>query len=245
MWHAQQNGRGRQEIIQVPRLEPKDLYDRRIRRDHARLRAYNTLLEQIYHRVYATSQLSGNTSSVLYSVPPFILGLPKLDMEDCIVYLVWQLRQSKFEVRFTWPAMLFISWKHHEGDYLSKQNPIVQAMTPDPPPPPKTSGGGSKKKHDPYGASGPSGPSGPSPPQRSSGPYGSTVAFNQDIELLTNSSYASGSTFGNTPAPRRAADYQPPASFLQTMDRPGPGRVQKEGSTTVKGNVLADLWAIN
>jgi hypothetical protein len=225
MW---QNGKGRQDVIQIPRLEPKDLYDRRIRRDYARLRAYNTLLEQIYHRVYATSQLSGNTSSVLYTVPPFILGLPKLDMEDCIVYLVWQLRQSKFDVRFTWPNMLFISWKHHEGDYLSKQNPIVQAMIPDPPPLPKATAGGSKKKAQPQG---------PAPPQRP------TVAFNEDVELLTNSSY-SGSAFGN-PTPRRAADYEPPASFLQNMDRPGPGRVPKEGSTTVKGNVLADLWAIN
>jgi hypothetical protein len=152
-------------------------------------------------------------------------------MEDCIVYLVWQLRQAKFDVRFTWPNMLFISWKHHEGDYLSTQNPIVQAMTPDPPPPlPKaTNGGGSSKKK--------SGPAGPAPPSRP------TVAFNEDIELLTNSAYSgSGSAFGQQPAPRRAADYEPPASFLQNMDRPGPGRVYKEGA---KGNVLADLWAIN
>lgn len=221
-------GKGRQDVIQVPRLEPKDLYDRRIRRDYARLRAYNTLLEQIYHRVYATSQLSGNTSSVLYTVPPFILGLPKLDMEDCIVYLVWQLRQAKFDVRFTWPNMLYISWKHHEGEYLSKQNPIVQAMTPEPPPPPPLPKGGSQKKKA-QGAV-------PQAPQRPA------VAFNQDIELLTNPNY---SAFGETPmnpTPRRAADYEPPASFLQNMDRPGPGRVPKEGA---KGNVLADLWAIN
>jgi hypothetical protein len=149
-------------------------------------------------------------------------------MEDCIVYLVWQLRQAKFEVRFTWPNMLFISWKHHEGDYLSKQNPIVQAMTPEPPPPlPKATngGGGSKKKAG----------QAPMPSQRPA------VAFNEDIELLTNSAY-NGSAFGQQPVPRRAADYEPPASFLQTMDRPGPGRVPKEGA---KGNVLADLWAIN
>ena len=127
----------KQQIIEVPRMEPKDLYDRRVRRDHARLRSYNTLLEQIFHRVYATSQLSGNTSSILYNVPPFVLGLPKLDMEDCIVYLVWQLRQNGFEVRFTWPNLLYISWRHHEGDYLTKQNPIIKAMMPEPIAPPK------------------------------------------------------------------------------------------------------------
>jgi len=216
-------------MIQVPHLEPKDLYDRRIRRDYARLRAYNTLLEQIYQRVYATSQLSGNTSSVLYSVPPFILGLPKLDMEDCIVYLVWQLRQSGFEVRFTWPNVLFISWRHHEGAYLATQNPIMKAMTPAPPPPPtvKTVGGSQKKK------------SGVAAAPAAAQPRQPTVAFNEAVDLITS---ANPSTFG-TPVPpgtRRATDYEPPASFIQNLERPGPGR----DKAVAKGNVLADLWTI-
>ena len=118
MWNGSRGSQPRLETIQVPRLEPKDLYERRMRRDHSRLRAYNTLLEQMYHRIYATSQLPGAVSSILYSVPPFILGLPKFHMEDCIVYLVWQLRDAGFKVQFTWPNLLTISWKHHEGEYL-------------------------------------------------------------------------------------------------------------------------------
>jgi hypothetical protein len=216
-------------MIQVPHLEPKDLYDRRIRRDYARLRAYNTLLEQIYQRVYATSQLSGNTSSVLYSVPPFILGLPKLDMEDCIVYLVWQLRQSGFEVRFTWPNMLFISWRHHEGAYLATQNPIVKAMTPAPQPAPlpKVVGGSQKKKSAAAAAAA------AAPPRQP------TVAFNDAVDLITS---ANPSTFGSPvqPGTRRATDYEPPASFIQNLERPGPGR----DKAIAKGNVLADLWTI-
>ena len=228
-------GASPRDVVQVPKLDPKDLYDRRIRRDHARLRSYNTLLEQIYHRVYATSQLSGNTSSVLYTVPPFILGLPKLDMKDCIVYLVWQLRQAGFEVRFTWPNILFISWRHHEGDYLSRQNPIVQAMAPEPRQMPilRQVGGSQKKKMsiavEPIPASRP------------------TVAYNQDIELITNNAPYGAHTGAPSSSPfgsqglRRAADYEPPASFIQNLDRPGPGRVYKEGA---KGNVLADLWSL-
>lgn len=217
-------------MIQVPHLEPKDLYDRRIRRDYARLRAYNTLLEQIYQRVYSTSQLSGNTSSVLYSVPPFILGLPKLDMEDCIVYLVWQLRQSGFEVRFTWPNMLFISWRHHEGAYLATQNPIVKAMTPAPPPAPlpKMVGGSQKKKSAAAAAA-----------AAAQQPRQPTVAFNEAVDLITS---ANSSTFGTPvqPGTRRATDYEPPASFIQNLERPGPGR----DKAIAKGNVLADLWTI-
>lgn len=113
-----------------PKLNPKDLFEKRIRRDQARLRAYNQLLQQIHQRIYSTAQMSGNANYITYTVPPFIFGLPKLDLQDCIVYLVYQLRQSGYEVKYTYPNLLFISWKHHERDYLLTQNPIVQAMIP-------------------------------------------------------------------------------------------------------------------
>jgi len=151
-----------------------------------------------------------------------------MDMEDCIVYLVWQLRQSGFEVRFTWPNLLFISWRHHEGDYLTKHNPIIQAMIPEPIAPPK--------------------PSQKSEGQKKKVQQGPKVSFS-DIELLTSPSYGpqgqgtavtaySGQGQGHGHAQqRRAIDYEPPASFLQNMERPV--------KTAAKGNVLADLWSFN
>ncbi len=113
-----------------PRLDPKQLFDKRFRRDQARLRAYNQLLEQIHQRIYTTSQLTGNASYITYTIPPFIFGLPKIDLEDCVVYLVYMLRQSGYEVKYTYPNLLFISWKHHERSYFLNQNPIMQAMIP-------------------------------------------------------------------------------------------------------------------
>ena len=146
-------------------------------------------------------------------------------MKDCIVYLVWQLRQAGFEVRFTWPNILYISWKHHEGEYLTKQNPIVKAMAPESREPPRQVGGSQKKKSA-YAI----------PEHLKTSPEPSrhpTIAFNQEIDIITNAA-----PFGTS---RRAADYEPPASFIQNLDRPGPGRVPKEGA---KGNVLADLWSL-
>ena len=227
----------RRDVIQVPKMELNQLYDQRKRRDHARLRSYNTLLEQIYHRVYSSSQLPGTTSSILYSVPPFILGLPKMDMEDCIVYIVFQLRTTGFEVKFTWPNLLYISWKHHEAAYLQSQNPIVQAMmreskvaspfsslTPSAKPELPLPKGGSQKKKAP--ATFPSAKP--------------TVSFNDEINLLTSMPAPSAAEFGRSPfdvkqqPPKRAtSEYQPPDSFLQTMERPGPGKAK---------SVLSDLW---
>ena len=65
---------------------------------------------------------------ILYQIPPFILGLPKLDMEDCSVYLIFQLRHAGYDVRFTFPNLLYISWMHHEKTYLVEQSPIMQSM---------------------------------------------------------------------------------------------------------------------
>ena len=166
--------------------------------------------------MYATSQLGGNTSSILYTVPPFLLGLPKLDMEDCIVYLVWQLREAKFEVRFTWPNLLFISWRHHEGEYLSRKNPIVQAMIPES-----------------VAAAAPAAP-GPKPrkPKAQSGSPPLSVSYADEIALIA----------GPGPGPglqRRAAEYQPPTSFIQTLDAPMP-----RASAQPQGGVLSDLWTL-
>jgi Family of unknown function (DUF5759) len=115
----------------TPQLNPNDLFERRVRRDASRLKTYNQVMEQIHTRIYAASQLQDHPAYLIYSVPPFVLGLPKIDLQDCIVYLVYMLRKSEFEVRYTYPNLLYISWKHHEKNYLLNQNPIVQAMLPE------------------------------------------------------------------------------------------------------------------
>jgi hypothetical protein len=97
------------------------------------------------------------------------------------------------------------------------------------------------------------------------------VAFNQDIEIINQSSprgpqqaligngygYGQGQNQGQNQGQgqvRRAIDYEPPASFVQNMERPlpvakaawepGPSR-QGQMTTGAKGNVLADLWSFN
>lgn len=112
----------------TPQLAPSQLYDKRRSKDAARLRAYNKILEQIYNRIRVISQLPSSQCYLLYTVPPFILGLPKLDLEDCVVYLIYQLRHTGYEVRYTPPNMLYISWVHYEKTYLVEQSPIMTAM---------------------------------------------------------------------------------------------------------------------
>jgi len=112
----------------TPHLDPTQLYDKRRTKDIYRLKTYNKILDQIYHRVLVTSKLPNSPCYIMYTVPPFILGLPKIDMEDCVIYLLHQLRHSKYEVRYTYPNLLYISWLHHEKSYIVDQSPIMQSM---------------------------------------------------------------------------------------------------------------------
>ena len=199
----------------VPKLNPKDLFEKRIRRDASRLRAYNQLLSQIHQRIYTTAQMSGNANHIIYTVPPFIFGLPKIDLQDCVIYLVYQLRQSGYEVRFTYPNMLFISWKHHEHNYLTTQNPILQAMIP-----PEVKKAEKKKALQLANQT------------NSHGRDVKQVSFQSDFFYKDQPQVIKQPTM----PVRSAAEYQPPNSFLQTMQKPLPER---------QNNILADLWAFN
>lgn len=200
---------------EIPTLKPSDLFDKRRQRDNAKLKSYNKILEQIYIRIKSSSR-EGADPWITYTVPPFILGLPRIDLEDCIVYLVYMLRAQEYEVRYTYPNLLYISWKHHEKDYILKGSPIMNAML----------------------ATQSSKPSG-----ELRGQSGSRVRFGDTILMgskqtprnmsTTNSSLKNQKqpqghnpfqeymrqSNGLAPA-RNIMEYQPPSSFLDAIERP-------------------------
>ena len=202
---------------EAPKLEPRNLFEKRVARDNARLRAYNQILLQIQARIRSTAQLPANPSYLLYTVPPFILGLPAIDMQDCIVYIVHQLRTGGFEVKFTYPNLLYISWRHYEQEYMREQNPITQAMKP-PPPPAATS-----KK----GAGG----------KRGGGGGTSRVTF----ATQAGPTHDLSNIGGGPAAPRSAAEYQPPDSFLEGLQRPT-AKAPVTAQPNRTESVLAELW---
>jgi hypothetical protein len=206
---------------QTPQLNPADLYDKRKSKDASRLKAYNKILEQIYNRVRVMSKLPNSPCYLLYTVPPFILGLPKIDLEDCVIYLIYQLRHAGYDVRYSPPNMIYLSWVHHEKSYLVQQSPIMQAMLESAE---KTQaelerkekeasrllqGRKSQRKVRMYTPGelqrGTMGGGGPMGPKRSA----ISTVLNRPL---------SNPTAG--PPPPSAADYVPPSAFLQTIEHP-------------------------
>lgn len=218
---------------QTPLLNPTELYDKRKSKDAARLRAYNKILEQIYNRIRVIAKLPNSQCYLLYTVPPFILGLPKLDLEDCVVYLIYQLRHASYDVRYTPPNMLYISWLHHEKSYLVEQSPIMHAMMESAE---RTQAEierkekeaarliGSRKSQRKVRMQTPgamqNSPFSMAPPRQNAMP--SSSALNTVLNRPLSNPTAG-------PPPPSAADYVPPASFLQSISNPKNETVYPKG----------------
>jgi hypothetical protein len=111
-----------------PMLNPSSLYSEEARRDATRIRIYNSVLQQIYTKVKAIARVPGNEKSLAYVVREFIPGTPRFDIRDCILYLVWNLRNAGYTVNYTHPNLLYIDWKHHDEKYREKESPWAQVL---------------------------------------------------------------------------------------------------------------------
>jgi hypothetical protein len=196
----------RQDTITIPALSPDQLFDRRRERDATKLKQYNRILEQIYQRIKGASK-NTSTTWLAYNVPPLMISFNTDELEDCMTYIVHMLRQQGYDVRYTYPNLLHISWAKYERDYLLKENPIIQAMSP---PEPRR----------------PAGPAIQRPaPRPSTAPR---VQWAQQKTIYNLPSTAVGAQPVVAP-PKPVAAYQPPASFMNAVDRPLP-----DGSTAGK-----------
>jgi hypothetical protein len=207
----------------TPQLPPSELYDKRKMKDAAKLRAYNKILEQIYNRIRVISRLPNSQCYLLYTVPQFILGLPKLDLEDCVVYLIYQLRHAGYEVRYTPPNMVYISWLHHEKSYMVEQSPIMHAMMESAE---KAKAELERKEKEAQRLIGSRKSQRkqvrqtPGSLQSVSGPAPGTSKLNPSAAAINHVLQRPMSNPTAGPARPSAADYTPPTSFLQNMSHP-------------------------
>jgi len=202
---GQGQGQQKQETITIPALSPDQLFDRRRERDATKLKSYNRILEAIYKRIQTVSK-NQEMTWINFNIPVHMISFNVDELEDCITYVVHMLRQQGYEVRYTFPNLLYVSWAKYERDYLLKENPIIQAMTP--PEPTKTKKGVSQL-----------GPRIQRPANQPS--YAPKVQFAPDVAVYG----LQGSSVGSQPIvapPRPAAAYKPPASFMNAVERPLP-----------------------
>ena len=75
-----------------------------------RYEIYEKILKKCHSRIKTTARLNNNMNFCFYSVPKYIFGIPLYDSKSCILYVISSLIKNGFDVRYTHPNLLFISW---------------------------------------------------------------------------------------------------------------------------------------
>ena len=106
-----------------------DLYERKRQQDLSKLDLFNKILNRIHVRIKTVSRQRKDDHFCWFVVPEVIIGVAKYDQAACIAYLIDKLKTNGFNVRYTHPNALFISWLHWVPSYvrteLKKKTGIV------------------------------------------------------------------------------------------------------------------------
>ena len=87
-----------------------DLYERKQQQDLNTLALYNRILARIHARIKTVSRQQTKDQHCWYIMPETIIGVPKYDYGACTAYVIDQLRENGFIVKYTHPNLLLISW---------------------------------------------------------------------------------------------------------------------------------------
>lgn len=100
------------------KLNIDELYEKKRQYDLTQLALFNKILNRVHVRIKTVSRQRKDEQFCWFVVPEVIIGVPRYDQAACIAYLIDKLKGSGFNVRYTHPNALFISWLHWVPSYV-------------------------------------------------------------------------------------------------------------------------------
>ena len=99
-----------------------ELYEKRQKRDLKQLSIFNKILKRIHKRInYTAKNKNIKDDFIWFAVPEYLIGEPIYDKGDCIGYVVSQLENNGFFVKYVHPNALFISWHNWVPSYVRSE----------------------------------------------------------------------------------------------------------------------------
>ena len=89
---------------------------------------YEKVLDSIFTRIERGASVK--QLWILYQVPEFLLGLPLVNINECIGYVIEVLTAKGFLVNYYFPNTLYISWNKEEIKYLQVKEHMELASAP-------------------------------------------------------------------------------------------------------------------
>jgi hypothetical protein len=99
-----------------------DLFEKKREIAENKLQLYNKILNRIHTKIKMTSrQNQGKEQFCWYLIPEMMIGVSRYSVEECTGYILRKLRENDFQVRYTNPNLIFISWKHWVPGYVRQE----------------------------------------------------------------------------------------------------------------------------
>jgi hypothetical protein len=102
----------------VGKLNMEDLYEKKQKYDQQQLDVFNKILGKIHLRIKYISNQRNAPLICWYVVPETVIGIPRYDQSACIIYLLAQLEENGFSVKYIFPNLLCICWQHYIPKYI-------------------------------------------------------------------------------------------------------------------------------
>lgn len=103
------------------KLNLDELYERSRETSQTKVNTYQKILARIHSRIKAISRQRNNNKFCMFVIPEFLLGIPRYDIGECTNYVIEKLTDNGFQIKYTYPNLLFISWQHYIPKYQRSQ----------------------------------------------------------------------------------------------------------------------------
>ncbi len=90
-----------------------DLFEKEDKIINEKEKIYNKILLRIHKKIKHTSRTKIKDKFCFFAVPEFLIGTPRYDISLCIAYIIENLQNNGFIIKYTHPNLLFISWNHY------------------------------------------------------------------------------------------------------------------------------------
>tara|TARA_B110000116_G_C16522226_1_gene440557 strand:+ start:134 stop:640 length:507 start_codon:yes stop_codon:yes gene_type:complete len=94
-----------------------ELYKRKKIIEDNKIKVFLMILGRIHSKIKITSRLKCFDMFCFYIIPEFLVGVPRYDLAACTGFVIDKLTKNGFHIKYTYPNLLFISWKHYIPAY--------------------------------------------------------------------------------------------------------------------------------
>ena len=103
------------------KLDLDQLYASKKKTHDHKIKIYNKILARVHKKITTTSRLRNSDHFCCFLLPEFVLGIPRYDIGACNSYIIEKLKANGFNIKYTHPNLLFISWQHYIPSYERAQ----------------------------------------------------------------------------------------------------------------------------